>query len=343
MSVYQLLHLEDNALDAELVRTCLADSEILCVIATVNSHESYQHALQETSPCLVISDYNLPHFNGIQAFQMLQEQDVRIPFILCSGALGESRAVECLKLGMTDFVLKDHLERLVPAVERALRDAAAAAALQERQSEIQDLNRRLQRAIQESHHRTKNNLQVLLALVDMMRLDDNEVSKPEALTRLSRHVRGLSTLHDLLVHQISTPGASLDSISGRLALERLIPTMASLLSPRVLTLDADDVALSLKQLSSLVLLVNELISNAIKHGDGAIHVALKQEGETLIIEVGNEGAGFAPDFDPAQSANTGLSLIESIGTWDLAGKLTYENTETGARVRLLFPKSPERR
>ena len=171
--------------------------------------------------------------------------------------------------------------------------------------------------------------------MDTMRLDDT--SNTQSLARLARHIRGLATLHDLLTHQASTPGASLDSVSGRFALERLIPAIASLLTPRSLTLDADDVELSLKQISSLALLVNELVSNAIKHGEGAINVSLKQEDQSLVLEVSNEGPGFPPDFDPVHSASTGLNLIESIGTWDLAGTLTYENTKNGARVRLRFP------
>jgi two-component sensor histidine kinase len=342
MRTYQLLHLEDDPFDAELVRACLEEAGPSFTVTTVSRQESYVTALQTSPPDLVISDFNLTGFNGIQAFHLLQSADPTIPFILLSGALGESRAVECLKLGMTDYVLKDQLERLPPAVERALRESyerrerlLAEAALRERQKEIEDLNQRLQRAIMESHHRIKNNLQVLIALVDAMRLDDE--SGTQALARLARHIRGLATLHDILTHQTSTPGAPLDSVSARVALERLIPAMANVLTPRTITLDADEVELSLKQISSLSLLVNELVSNAIKHGDGAIHVSLKQEESQLRLDVYNDGPGFPASFDPTRSGSIGLSLIESIGTWDLAGTLAYENTPTGAHVQLSFP------
>ena len=348
MSRFSLLHLEDDPFDAELVRTYLEDSLTTCEIATVTRQESYLHTLAASRPDLVISDFNLSGFNGIEAFHLLQDYDATIPFILLTGALGESRAVECLKLGMTDYVLKDQLERLPPAIERALLAAqerrdrlAAEASLREHQKEIEDLNRRLQRAIMESHHRIKNNLQVLIALVDTMRLDDfsSTPQQSESLGRLARHIRGLANLHDLLTHQTATPGASLDSISARFALERLIPAMTTVMTPRSLALDADDVELTLKQISSLSLLVNELVANAIKHGDGAIRIALKQDGAMLVLEVDNDGPGFPPHFDPIQCASVGLSLIDSIGTWDLEGTLSYENTPTGACVRLRFPRS----
>ena len=340
---YHCLHLEDNPSDAELVRACLDASAIRCNITLVTNQADYLQALAEKLPDLVISDYRLRYFDGMQAFQLLQKCNPAIPFILLSGALGENNAIECLRIGMTDFILKHHLERLPSLVERALREAqerreriTAQAALLERHQEIEDLNKRLQRAIWESQHRIKNNLQILNGLVDAMRADTVPGS-PQSLERLASHIRGLATLHDVLTYQTNIPGASLDRLSARLALERLIPAMVSILAPRTLALDAEDVELTVKQVTSLSLIVNELVSNAIKHGEGAITVSLKQEDMSLVLDVCNDGPGFPPGFDLQKSANTGLELIESIGTFDLAGRLTYENTATGARVRLRFP------
>lgn len=343
MMTYQLLHLEDNPNDAELVRACLDASAIQCNVVLAMNQRDYLQAINEKPPDLVISDFRLRGFDGIQAFQLLQERNPNVPFILLSGALGESRAVECLRIGMTDFILKHHLERLAPLVERALREVqerreriTAQAALVERHQEIEDLNKRLQGAIWESQHRIKNNLQILNGLVDAMRADKIPGS-PQSLERLASHIRGLATLHDVFTYQTNTPGASLDRLSARLALERLIPAMASILAPRTLTLDAEDVELTVKQVTSLSLVVNELVSNAIKHGEGAIAISLKQDNVSLVLDVCNDGLGFPPSFDLQKSANTGLELIESIGTFDLGGTLSYENTATGARVRLRFP------
>lgn len=349
---YQLLHLEDDPLDAELARIYLADSPIRCSVRSVGSQADYLQALTDGPFDLVISDFNLGSFDGIRAFHLLQERHLGIPFILLSGAIGEIRAVECLKIGMTDYVLKDHIERLVPVVERALRESrerheriAAQAALekhqQKHQQEIEDLNRRLQWAIKESQHRIKNNLQVLTGLVDAMRMDSVPSSQRQALTRLTAHIRGLATLHDLLLYQTGTSDASLDSVSARTALERLVPAMAVVLAPHaLLTLEVEDIALTLKQVTSLSMILNELISNAIKHGEGTIAISLKRnEDSSLVLEVSNEGTGFPVGFDSTRSAGIGLSIIESVGTWDLSGALTYENTAAGARVRLRFPIS----
>ena len=335
MTIHQLLHLEDSPSDAELARTCLGKSEISYHITLATNQADYLRALSENPPELVISDFRLRGFDGIQAFHLLQQHDPRIPFILFSGALSESRAVECLKIGMTDFILKQHLERLPTLVERALREAKERQERLVALAEIEDLNRRLLRAIRESQHRIKNNLQVLLSLVETIRLENADSG---SLTRLASHIHGLATLHDLLLHQTSVPGASLDTVSARFALERLIPVMATVLSPRTLTLDADDVVLTVKQLSALSLVVNELVSNAIKHGSGAIRVSLKDVGDSLALDVSDEGPGFPTGFDSKKFSSVGLSIIESIGTWDLAGTLSYETVPTGARVRLHFKK-----
>ena len=225
MNNSQFLHLEDNPLDAELVRESLESSDLTFTLTSVPHGDAYLSALNERRYDLVISDFKLGNFDGIQAFHALRKLDSSVPFVLVSGALGESRAIECLRLGMTDFILKTQLERLPQAIERALREArerrerlAAETALRERQQEVEDLNRRLQHAVMENSHRIKNNLQVLVALVDAMRVGDS--SPADSLPRLARHIRGLATLHDLLTQQTITPGAPLDSVSARLALER---------------------------------------------------------------------------------------------------------------------------
>jgi two-component sensor histidine kinase len=333
--VYQLLHLEDSLNDAELVRAYLGESDICCHVTLVTNQADYLQSLTENPPELVISDFRLRGFDGIEAFRLLQRHDPRTPFILFSGALGEGRAVECLKIGMTDFLLKHHLDRLPPLVERALREARERRERLVALAEIEDLNRRLQLAIRESQHRIKNNLQVLLGLVEAIRLENSESS---SLTRLASHIHGLAILHDLLLHQTSVPGAAPDTVPARFALERLIPAMATGLWPRTLTLEADDIALSIKQLSALSLVLNELVSNAIKHGQGAISISLKDRGDYLHLEVSDEGPGFPEVFDPSKLSSVGLSIIESIGTWDLAGTLSYETAPLGARVRLHFKK-----
>jgi two-component system cell cycle sensor histidine kinase/response regulator CckA len=121
----RVLHLEDNPLDAELVQHKLDVEGLTCDIATAHSQGGFEAALARETFDLIISDYSLPGYDGIAALKWAQEKQPDTPVIIISGTLGEEEAVQCLKIGATDYLLKDHLDRLVPAVHRALQEADA--------------------------------------------------------------------------------------------------------------------------------------------------------------------------------------------------------------------------
>jgi PAS domain S-box-containing protein len=123
MKVLRILNLEDDPLDTELIHTILIDGGIACEIARVQTHAEFVAALEQECFDLVLSDYSLPSFDGLSALKIRQEISPELPFILVSGALGEDAAIESLTSGATDYVLKHRLERLVPAVRRAVREA----------------------------------------------------------------------------------------------------------------------------------------------------------------------------------------------------------------------------
>ena len=123
MKALRVLNLEDSSLDAELVHATLNDGGVECEILQVQTHADFVAALESGGFDLILADYSLPSFDGLSALEVAQEMSPDIPFVLVSGALGEERAIEALKSGATDYVLKQRLERLVPAVQRALREA----------------------------------------------------------------------------------------------------------------------------------------------------------------------------------------------------------------------------
>jgi two-component system, cell cycle sensor histidine kinase and response regulator CckA len=119
----RVLHLEDNPRDAELIHHGLEVAGVGCDIVLVNSRDSFEAALVRESFDLIITDYNLQGYDGISALKRAQEQQPDAPVILISGSLGEDEAVKCLHTGATDYLLKGHLERLAPAVRRAIDEA----------------------------------------------------------------------------------------------------------------------------------------------------------------------------------------------------------------------------
>jgi len=154
----RIIHLEDNLYDQELVSEMLSSAEIECNITHADDHKTFQTALMEINADLIISDFTMPGYTGVRALQLAQQVCRSVPFIFFSGTIGEDAAIESLKRGATDYVLKQHPDRLVSAVRRALTEAGERAA---RQHAEQELQRRdvLLREIME-------NVEDLIAVVD---------------------------------------------------------------------------------------------------------------------------------------------------------------------------------
>jgi signal transduction histidine kinase/DNA-binding response OmpR family regulator len=123
MNILRVLLLEDSSLDAELIRSTLTASQINCEVVQVETCSDFVAALQQDTIDLILADYALPTFDGVSALELARDSCPQIPFIFVSGAIGEELAIETLKRGATDYVLKQRLERLVPSVQRALREA----------------------------------------------------------------------------------------------------------------------------------------------------------------------------------------------------------------------------
>jgi len=119
----QILYLEDDVADAELLQNTLQADGLACDITRVDMECAFFSALQRDGFDLILADYTLPSFDGLSALRMAKQQKPDLPFIFVSGTMGEEVAIEALKTGATDYVLKTRLSRLAPAVRRALREA----------------------------------------------------------------------------------------------------------------------------------------------------------------------------------------------------------------------------
>ncbi len=119
----RILILEDLPSDAELMVYELRQAEIAHSYRRVADREHFVAALEEDWPDLILSDFHLPNFDGLEALALAQATCPDTPFIFVSGAMGEEVAIDAVKRGATDYVLKDRLSRLGPAVQRALREA----------------------------------------------------------------------------------------------------------------------------------------------------------------------------------------------------------------------------
>jgi two-component sensor histidine kinase len=237
------------------------------------------------------------------------------------------------------LLAKDMAERIALAVENAQLYRAAQQEIEERkraEARIQELNEQLQMAMTETHHRVKNNLQLISAMLDM-RLMDGEPSIPATeISRLSSSVRTLAVIHDLLTKTAKENGNTTE-ISARSALSQLLSTMQSSAGGTRLEYVIDDIWIPTRQCTSLALITNELVSNGVKHGKDHVAVSFRLVAGMATLDVRDNGSGFPPGFDARKAANTGLDLVDHLTKWDLQGSLRFANgPDGGGAVRIDF-------
>lgn len=119
----QILHLEDNAADCALVQDAVHTGGLPCAFTVVESKEQFLAALHTRQFAVILADYTVPGYDGVSALAAARQIQPETPFIFVSGTIGEERAIEVLKEGATDYVLKDRLARLVPSIRRAVQEA----------------------------------------------------------------------------------------------------------------------------------------------------------------------------------------------------------------------------
>ena len=205
------------------------------------------------------------------------------------------------------------------------------------QQQIEALNARLQRGILDGLHRTKNNLHMVAALVEMQAAEHEGALPPEKVRQVVAHVRSLAEVHNLLTHEVTSDGQA-GTVPADIVLEKLLTLLQETAGERRLTHMIAPVRLPGKQVMALALVTNELCTNALKYSLGSVSVTFTADQETATLEVCDDGPGFKEAFSPSLDSHVGLDLVGHIVRIDLSGQIRYENRpEGGARVVVTFP------
>jgi len=139
----RILHLEDSRVDHALVRYALQRSQMACELTLVDTMDDLQVQLETASFDILLADYHLPGFTGLDAWALAQELRPELPFVVLSGAIGESAAVEAMHRGVSDYLLKDNMHRLAHVIERALEISESRRAKAFADAELADSRQRL--------------------------------------------------------------------------------------------------------------------------------------------------------------------------------------------------------
>ncbi|WP_200949142.1 response regulator [Frateuria sp. Soil773] len=197
----RILQVEDNALDAELVLAELNADGISYDVRLVDDEQGFVDALEHFKPQVVLSDLSLPGFSGQRALELLRRHDEDTPFIFVSATLGEEAAIEALRNGATDYILKQNPARLASAVRRALAEAAAVQAKRRAEEEMIRAQRFESLAMLAGglSHDLRNLLQPLLLAGDSLQdyQDDPRLARLGTLVRDCGR-RGLQMVQSML-------------------------------------------------------------------------------------------------------------------------------------------------
>lgn len=216
---------------------------------------------------------------------------------------------------------------------KILRDFTARKQYEER---IEALNDRLQLAMIETHHRVKNNLQLIAAMIDFQTIGQGNEAPHAEYNHLSNQVRALAAVHEILTTDTKA-GGDATTISLPALLERLLSLLQSFLIRSRIEHRLEEVRVTTRMGSSVALIVNELVTNAVKHGNGNVMVALSALEGDIVVSVLDDGTGFSEGFHANSFSYTGLELVENIARLDLHGEVRYINkAEGGGCVEVHF-------
>jgi PAS domain S-box-containing protein len=196
----RILLIEDNRLDAELTAEALAAEGIACEIRRVETRDDYLAALNEDSFNLIISDYSLPSFDGMTALRIAQGVCPDLPFILISGRFGEELAIEALKSGAAEYVLKQKLERLAPAVRRALQESENRLARKRAEEALQKANEELEKRVRERTAELLATNESLQAEIAERMAKEKKIAEQAALLDHARDAIVVQGLDDRIIY-----------------------------------------------------------------------------------------------------------------------------------------------
>jgi signal transduction histidine kinase len=305
----RIVLVEDCEPDVELIEQALLDSGLKISIVTVDTRKDFEAELVRQPPSIILSDYWLPAFDGSAALEIAKQIAADVPFIFVTGSLGEEVAIEMLKKGATDYVLKTRLSRLAPAVNRAVRETEqrrerhkAEERLRRSHEQLRALTSHLQSVREEERTRIAREVHDELGQsLTGLKIDLSWLSgKLVADRALQRKIKAMSAQVDetiLAVRRIATelrPGV-LDS----LGLAAAIEWQAADFQERTgitceVAVDVKD-AISDREFSTMCFRVfQETLTNIIRHAKAThVEVRLAQADRELVMTVRDNGRGIS--------------------------------------------------
>ncbi|MBV8084175.1 MAG: histidine kinase N-terminal domain-containing protein, partial [Chloroflexi bacterium] len=233
------------------------------------------------------------------------------------------------------------IRKAVPLIERGQLKAVILGVTDVTETRQKEHELRIKAAmLQEVHHRVKNNLQTIAALLRMQARRLPESQGRDALLESVNRILSVAVVHEFLSHDESSE-INIKEVSHSILREVTTGTLDPDKQLKIV-LDGPSLLLPAQQATSCALIINELLQNAVEHGyanraHGTIQINLRESADETVIEIIDDGEGLPPGFDLERDANLGLQIVRTLVNEDLHGRLTFENGQ-GVKARLAFPR-----
>lgn len=333
--ILRILLLEDSALDAELVTEALASADLDIAVERVDTAADFTRAVQDGHWDIILADYRLPAFDGLSALEIAQARAPGTPFVFVSGALGEEVAVEALKRGATDYVLKHSLDRLPGTVLRALAEAHERTEKRHAQDALQTLLEQRTALLHELDHRVKNNLQLLLSLIgiEIRQADDDHVR--QVLSRMRERLQALAAAHRDLYDGRGAARFDASSFAKGLCQE----LTSALPDVRIVPeFEVENVEVEPAKAAPIALLFNEIVVNALSHAyqerHGKLKLTLRIRDGVLLFQLSDNA--FSPEEKQAAQNSASGTILKALSR-QLDAQVEWPLSEPATLVRVTMP------
>lgn len=312
----RVLYVDDSAFDRELVRDCLEREDGRFSLTLASSREDFERELGSGNFDLVLSDFNILGYEGLDVIERVKEARPGLPVVIVTGTGSEEIAVEALKRGASDYVIKSpkHILRLPETI--------ASAFERRRLSEDKDA------LLREVHHRVKNNFQVIISLLAMQADGARDEGTRLFLHEVESQARAMAFAYDQ-----ASRSPDLASVPMR---DYLGSIVAGFRGPQPsggsvdVQLSADELELDISRALPCGLLVNELLANAVKFafpprfsGAPTVFVGLEDRGDDYRLFVEDNGVGFPAGFDWEKADTLGLRLVRLLAVDQLHARVEF--------------------
>jgi len=306
----EVLIIEDCKADGELIVRELHRAGLNVSANQVSTASEFQEILKTTLPDLILADYNLGEWRGMDAIEMLRKESLDIPLILVSGTVGDETAVECIKQGASDYVLKDKLSRLPAAIHRALKEkrlrlerTEAEATLASKVEELARSNRDLEQFAYVASHDLQEPLRMVSAYTQLLgeryrgRLDEQADKYIQFATEGATRMQDL--IHDLLTFsRVGRAEMALQMTDCNGVVGQAVKNLQASIDETGSTVTWGHLPTLMANGPQLEQVFQNLITNAIKFRDGAIPVIAiggERNAADWIFSVSDNGIGIEPE------------------------------------------------